>query len=84
MVISCLKAQVDNIARYMQTVSPKNKLQAIRKRLIEEIEVTRKRKHPSLHPLFNLTMQNKIDHANRILHVVSMCQRTIQAAIDNT
>jgi hypothetical protein len=51
----------------MLSVVPENKLEAIRKRLIEEIDVTRKRKHPSLHPLFNLTMENKIDHTNRIL-----------------
>ena len=32
------------------------------KETVRRIEVTRKRKHPSLHPLFNLTMQNKTDH----------------------
>ena len=26
--------------------------------------------HRDLHPLFNLTMQNKIDHANRILRIM--------------
>ena len=51
----------------MQTVIPDNKLQAVRTRLLEEIKVTKKRINPVHHPLFNLTMQNKIDHANRIL-----------------
>ena len=54
----------------MQTVIPENKLQAVRTRLLEEIKVTKKRIHPVLHPLFNLTMQNKIDHANRILRLM--------------
>ena len=52
----------------MQTVIPDNGRQAVRTRLLEEIKATKKRIHPVLHPLFNLTMQNKIDHANRILH----------------
>ena len=50
----------------MQTVIPDNRLQIVRTRLLEEIKVTKKRIHRDLHPLFNLTMQNKIDHANRI------------------
>jgi len=54
----------------MQSVIQKNKLQAIRRRLIEEIEATRKRIHRDLHPLFNLTMKNKIDHATRILRLM--------------
>ena len=54
----------------MQYVIPDNRLQAIRTRLLEEIKVTKKRIHPDLHPLFNLTMQNKIDHANRILRLM--------------
>jgi hypothetical protein len=48
-------------------VIPDIRLQEVRARLLEEIKATKKRKHPNLHPLFNLTMQNKIDHANRIL-----------------
>ena len=36
----------------------------------EEIKATKKRIHPNLDPLFNLTMQNKIDHANRILRLM--------------
>ena len=44
-----------------------NRLQDVRIRLLEEIKATKKRIHRDLHPLFNLTMQNKIDHANRIL-----------------
>ena len=48
------------------TVIPDNRLQAVRTRLLEEIKATKKRIHPVLHPLFNLTMQNKIDHVNRI------------------
>jgi hypothetical protein len=54
----------------MQSVIPDNRLQAVRTRLLEEIKATRKRINPILHPLFNLTMQNKIDHANRILRLM--------------
>src|SRR6476659_7408822 len=54
----------------MQSVIPDNRLQAIRTRLLDEIRATKKRIHPNLHPLFNLTMQNKIDHANRILRLM--------------
>ena len=51
----------------MQRVIPDNRLHDVRTRLLEEIKVTKKRIHRDLHPLFNLTMQNKIDNANRIL-----------------
>ena len=54
----------------MQSVIPDNRLQAVRIRLLEEIKATKKRIHPDLHPLFNLTMQNKMDHANRILRLM--------------
>jgi hypothetical protein len=54
----------------MQTAIPDNRLQAVRTRLLEEIKATKKRMNPVLHPLFNLTMQNKIDHANRILRLM--------------
>jgi hypothetical protein len=54
----------------MQTVILDNTLQAVRARLLEEIKATKKRIHRDLHPLFNLTMQNKIDHANRILRLM--------------
>jgi vacuolar-type H+-ATPase subunit D/Vma8 len=54
----------------LQSVIPDNRLQAVRTRLIEEIKVTKKRINAILHPLFNLTMQNKIDHANRILRLM--------------
>src|SRR6476620_98202 len=54
----------------MQSVIPDNRLQAIRTRLLDEIRATKKRIHPALHQLFNLTMQNKIDHANRILRLM--------------
>jgi hypothetical protein len=54
----------------MQSVIPDNRLLAVRTRLLEEIKATKKRIHPVLHPLFNLTMQNKIDHANRILRLM--------------
>ena len=54
----------------MQSVIPDNRLQAIRTRLLNEIRATKKRINPVHHPLFNLTMQNKIDHANRILHLM--------------
>ena len=54
----------------MQRVIPENRLQDVRTRLLKEIKATKKRKHPVNHPLFNLTMQNKIDHANRILRLM--------------
>jgi hypothetical protein len=54
----------------MQSVIPDNRLQAVQTRLLEEIKATQIRIHPDLHPLFNLTMQNKIEHANRILHLI--------------
>jgi hypothetical protein len=52
------------------SVIPDDKLQAVRTRLLDEIKATKKRIHRDLHPLFNLTMQNKIDHANRILRLM--------------
>ena len=55
---------------YMQSVVQDNRLQDVRTRLLEEIKATKKRIHRDLHPLFNLTMQNKIDHANRILRLM--------------
>ena len=54
----------------MQSVIPDNRIQAVRTRLLEEIKATQKRIHRDLHPLFNLTMQNKIEHANRIIHLM--------------
>jgi len=54
----------------MQTVIPDNRLQDVQTRLLEEIKATKKRINPVHHPLFNLTMQNKIDHANRILRLM--------------
>ena len=48
----------------MQRVIPDNRLQDVRTRLLEEIKVTKTRINPVHHPLFNLTMQNKIDHAS--------------------
>ena len=47
-----------------------NRFPEVRTRLLEEIKATKKRIHRDLHPLFNLTMQNKIDHANRILRLM--------------
>jgi hypothetical protein len=55
----------------MQSVIPDNRLQAVRTRLLGEIKTTKKRINPVHHPLFNLTMQNKIDHANRILGLMN-------------
>ena len=55
----------------MQSVVQDNRLQDVRTRLLEEIKTTRKRIHPVHHPLFDLTMQNKIDHANRILRLIN-------------
>jgi hypothetical protein len=52
------------------SVIPDDKLKAVRTRLLDEIKATKKRIHHDLHPLFNLTMQNKIDHANRILRLM--------------
>jgi hypothetical protein len=54
----------------MQSVIPDNRLLAVRTRLLEEIKTTKKRINPVHHPLFNLTMQNKLDHANRILRLM--------------
>ena len=54
----------------MQSVVQDNRLLDVRTRLLEEIKATKKRMHPLHHPLFNLTMQNKIDHANRILRLM--------------
>jgi len=54
----------------MQSVIPDNTLQDVRTRLLEEIKATKRRINPVHHPLFNLTMQNKIDHANRILRLM--------------
>ena len=53
----------------MQSLIQDDRLQAVRTRLLEENKAT-KRIHPDLHPLFNLTMQNKIDHANRIIALI--------------
>ena len=55
--------QVDLRKWYMQSVIPNNRFQDVRTRVLEEIKATQKR----IHPLFNLIMQNKVDHANRIL-----------------
>ena len=54
----------------MQSVIEDNRLHDVLTRLLEEIKVTKKRIKPVHHPLFNLTMQNKIDHANRILRLM--------------
>ena len=54
----------------MQSVVADSRLQEVRRRLLEEIQATQKRINPLHHPLFNLTMQNKIDHANRILRLM--------------
>lgn len=52
------------------SVIPDDRLQEVRIRLLDEIKVTKKRIHRDLHSLFNLTMQNKIDHVNRILRLM--------------
>jgi hypothetical protein len=54
----------------MQSVIPDNRLEAVQTRLFDEIKATKKRINPVHHPLFNLTMQNKIEHANRILRLM--------------
>ena len=54
----------------MQSVVSDNRLQDVQTRLLEEIKATKKRIHRDLHPLFNLTMQNKMDHANQILRLM--------------
>jgi hypothetical protein len=54
----------------MQRIIPESRLHAVRTRLLEEIKAAQKRINPVHHPLFNLTMQNKIDHANRILRLM--------------
>jgi hypothetical protein len=47
-----------------------DRLQDVPIRLLEEIKATKKRIHRDLHQLFNLIMQNKIDHANRIVRLI--------------
>jgi hypothetical protein len=59
-----------NDSPFMQSVVQEIRLQDVRTRLLEEIKATKKRIHPEDHPLSNLTMQNKIDHANRILRLM--------------
>ncbi len=51
----------------MQSVIPDDRLPEVRTRLLDEIEATQNRIHPAHHPLFDLTMQNKIDLAKQIL-----------------
>ncbi len=53
----------------MQSVIPDNRIQ-VRTRLSEEIKTTQKRIHAAHANTFNLTMQNKIDHANQILRLM--------------
>ena len=55
----------------MQSVVQEIRLQDVRTRLLEEIKATKKRINPVLDPLFNLTMQNKIEHADRILRLMN-------------
>ena len=59
----------------MQSVVQDNRLQDVQTRLLEEIKATKKRIHSVLHPLFNLTMQNKIEHANRLLRFMDCYPR---------
>ena len=51
----------------MQSVIPDNRLQEVRRRLLEETKATQKRIHPVHANTFNNSMKNKIDHANQIL-----------------
>jgi hypothetical protein len=70
-LISVIRKEPEKgIGSYMQSIITDIRFQEIRTRLLEEIKPTQKRKHPDLHPLFNLTMQNKIDHANWILRLM--------------
>ncbi len=55
----------------MQSVIPDNRLQEVRTRQSDEIKATQKRIHPAHANTFNLTMQNKIDHANQILRLMT-------------
>jgi hypothetical protein len=54
----------------LQSVVQDNRLRDVRTRLLGEIKASQKRINPVHHPLFNLTMQNKMDHANRILRLM--------------
>jgi hypothetical protein len=54
----------------MQSVIPDNRIQDVRSSLLEEIKLTKKRIHPVHGNTFSDTMQNKIDHANRILRLL--------------
>ena len=47
-----------------------NRFPKVRTRLLEEIKATKKRVHPIHANTFNATMQNKIDHANRVLRLM--------------
>jgi len=60
----------------MQSIILASHVQEVRTRLLEEIKATKKRINPVHHPLFNLTMQNKIDHDNRILHLMGRYPNT--------
>ena len=51
----------------MQSVIADNRLQEVRRRLLEEIKATQKRIHPVHANTFNNSMENKINHANQIL-----------------
>jgi homoserine trans-succinylase len=55
----------------MQRIIPESRLHAVQTSLLKEIKATKKRINPVHHPLFNLTMQNKIDHANQILRLMN-------------
>ncbi|MEP6576896.1 MAG: hypothetical protein ABJB85_10755 [Nitrososphaerota archaeon] len=54
----------------MQSVISDNRLQEVQTRLLEEINATQKRIHPVHANRFNNSMNNKIDHANQILHLM--------------
>jgi hypothetical protein len=55
----------------MESVIADNRLQEVRRRLLEEIKATQKRIHPVHANTFNNSMKNKIDHANQILQLTN-------------
>ena len=58
--------------RCMQSVIEDDRLQEVRRRLLEENKATLKRIHPVHANTFNNSMKNKIDHANQMLKLMDL------------
>lgn len=56
----------------MQSVIQDDRLQEVRRRLLEENKATLKRIHPVHANTFNNSMKNKIDHANQMLKLMDL------------